>query len=497
MTESSSAGLAGRTVRGVFWSYTAFAFSKGVVLIATAILARLLTPVDFGVVAVATVIVAFLTVLQSLGLGSALIQRRGDIERASNVVFTLNLILGVALTAVVFVIAPWVADYFREPEAVPLLRALGFTFTIEALGTVHLVRLHRELQFGRAFIPDAGAAILKGFVSVGLAMAGVGAWSLILGQLAGVTAGVLLAWTVFRWLPRLEIDASLARELIAYGLPLFGVEVMWVVSVNLDYVIIGRRLGTELLGIYTLAYRLPELLVLTLMAGVNRVVFPAMSTVQSSRDDLRRGFLASTHYVVMVTLPISVGLAIAADPIVRVMLGSEWLDAIPVLRILAIFTLVASMMNADGDVYKAVGRPGILFKLAVLSIAMLVPALLFGVEYGLVGVALAHLSVSIVMRVTRTIIVSRFLDVPVATIAAQWRTPFLGGLALVAMAGIAMYLTTGALPIVTLAATVVAGAVGYFAVLAVLEGASIAALLRSALRSSDTPVGTGPDEIVT
>lgn len=497
MTEASSAGLAGKTVRGVFWSYGAFAISKGVVLIATAILARLLTPADFGVVAVATVIVAFLTVLQSLGLGSALIQRRGDIERASNVVFTLNLILGVALTAAVFAIAPWVADYFREPDAVPLLRALGFTFTIEALGTVHLVRLHRELRFERAFIPDAGAAILKGVVSIGLAVAGMGAWSLILGQLAGVTAGVLLAWTVFRWVPRLEIDASLAGKLIAFGLPLFGVEVMWVVSVNLDYVIIGRRLGSELLGIYTLAYRLPELLVLTLMAGVSRVVFPAMSTVQSSRDDLRRGFLASTHYVVMVTLPISVGLAVAADPIVRVMLGSDWVDAIPVLRILAIFTLVASMMNADGDVYKAVGRPGILFKLAILSVAMLIPALLFGVEFGLIGVALAHLSVSITMRLIRTITVSRFLEVPVATIAAQWRTPFLGGLALASMAGAAMFVTAGASSIVTLVATVAAGAVGYFAVLATLEGATIAALLRSALRSSDAPVGTRADDTVT
>jgi PST family polysaccharide transporter len=412
------------------------------------------------------------------------------------VVFTLNLILGFTLTAAVFLIAPWVADYFHEPDAVPLLRALGFTFAVEALGTVHLVRLQRELRFGRALIPDVGQSILKGAVSIGLALAGMGAWSLVLGQLAGVATGVLLSWAVFRWIPRLEIDASLAGKLIAYGLPLFGVEVMWVVSINLDYVIIGRRLGSELLGIYTLAYRLPELLVLSLMAGVNRVVFPAMSTVQASRDNLRRGFLATTHYVVMVTLPISLGLAIAADPIVRVTLGSDWAGAIPVLRILAIFTLVASMMNADGDVYKAVGRPGILFWLAALGVAMLVPALLFGVEFGLIGVAIGHLCVSITMRVIRTIIVSRFLEIPVARIAAEWRTPFLGGLALASMAALAMHLTDGASPIVTLAATVVAGAIGYFAVVAVLEGASIVALLRSALRSSDAPVGTGADEIV-
>ena len=485
MTNSASGGLAGRTIRGVFWSYGAFASSKAVLLVATAILARLLTPGDFGVVAVATVVITFLTVIQGLGLTSALIQRRGDIERASNTVFTLNLLLGVALTAGVFAIAPWIADYFHEPDATSLLRVLGLTFGLEALGSVHLIRVQRDLEFGRAFVPDVGRSVLKGFVSIGLAVAGMGAWSLILGQLAGVVAGVLLSWAVFPWRPRLKVDRDLAGKLIAYGLPLFGVEMMWVLSVNLDYVIVGRRFGSEALGIYTLAYRLPELLVLTLMIGVNRVVFPALSTVQTNREDLRRGFLATTHYVVMATVPISLGLAIVADPVVRITLGSDWADAIPVMRILAIFVLVASMMDADGDVYKAVGRPGILFKLSTLHVALLFPALLIGVQFGLVGVAFAHLLATMFMKVVRTVIISRFLEIPIPVIASQWRSPMIGGVALALVTAVAMYLTAGAAPVVTLAAAVLAGAAAYFTVLIRIEGSSIAVLLRSALRRND------------
>jgi PST family polysaccharide transporter len=444
-----------------------------------------LAPREFGIVAVATVAVAFLTVLQDLGLGPALIQRRDHIERASNVVFTLNLLLGFCLSILVFLIAPAVADYFREPGATPLLRALGLTFTLEALGAVHLVRLQRDLRFGRVFIPDVGRSVVKGAVSIGMAVAGMGAWSLIVGQLAGVVAGVVLSWAVFPWRPRLELDTELAKKLIGFGLPLLGVELMWVLSVNLDYVIIGRRLGSESLGIYTLAYRLPELLVLSLMTVANRVVFPAMSAMQESRDGLRRGFLATTHYVALATLPISVGLAIAADPIVRVTLGSDWVDAIPVLRILAIFVLVASLLNADGDVYKAVGRPGILLKLALMHVAMLVPALLVGVQYGLVGVASGHLIATTVTRVVRTIVISRFLGVPVTVIASQWRSAIVGCLVLAAMAGGAMYLTAGASPALSLLATVVAGALGYLAVLALLEGESIAALARLAFSRGD------------
>jgi O-antigen/teichoic acid export membrane protein len=491
MSSPSGGGLAGRTIRGVFWSYGAFAISKAVLLLATAILARLLVPSEFGIVALATVVVSFLSVLQGLGLGSALIQRRGDIERASNVVFTLNLLLGVSLTVGAFLVAPWVAEYFREPGATPLLRALGLTFTLEALGTVHLVRLQRDLRFERTFIPDAGQAVLKGVVSIGLAVAGMGAWSLIIGQLAGVVAGVLLSWAVFPWRPRLLIDNSLAGKLIAYGLPLFGVEVMWVLSVNLDYVIIGRRLGSESLGIYTLAYRLPELLVLSLMAGVSRVVFPALSAVQNRLEEVRRGFLATTHFVVLVTLPISVGMAIVADPFIRVALGSDWVDAIPVLRVLAIFVMVASLVNADGDVYKAVGRPGILFKLDLMHVGLLVPALLIGVQYGLVGVAVGHLFATITTQTVRTVVISRFLDVPILVIASQWRSAIVGTLVLAVTAGTAMYLTAEAQPLVSLAATVLAGALGYVAVLILLERENITALVRSGL-TREEPVA---DEI--
>lgn len=492
MTARSGGGLAGKTVRGVFWSYSAFATSKAIVLFATAVLARLLTPEEFGIVAVATVVVTFLTVVQGLGLGAALIQRRGDIDRASNVVFTLSLLLGAALTVGVYLVAPFVAEYFQEPGATPLLRALGLTFLIEPLGSVHLVRLQRGLQFNRVFIPDAGVSVVKAAVSIAFAMAGMGPWSLIAGQLAGVAAGVVLSWLVFPWLPRLQIDGSLAGALIRFGLPLFGVEVMWVVSVNLDYVVIGRRLGSEALGIYTLAYRLPELLVVSLMTGVNRVVFPALATVQASSENLRRGFLATTHFVVMVTVPISLGLIIVADPIVRVALGPDWTDAIPVMRILAIFVLVSSMMNADGDVYKAVGRPGILFNLAVLHIAMLIPALLIGVRYGLVGVALGHLATTVVTRIVRTAMISRFLEVPITRIAAQWGSAFAGGAVLAVGAGVALYLTRDAPAAASLAAAVVAGAVGYLAALFVLERDNITALIRSGLSRSEPSTDETP-----
>jgi PST family polysaccharide transporter len=384
-----------------------------------------------------------------------------------------------------------VADYFREPAATPLLRTLGLTFTLEALGSVHLVRMQRDLQFDRVFIPDAGRSLLKGAVSVALAVAGMGAWSLILGQLAGVVAAVVLSWVMFPWRPRLTIDGPLAKKLISYGLPLFGVSVMWVLAVNLDYVIIGRRLGSEALGIYTLAYRLPELLVVSLMIGVSRVVFPAFSTLQGSRDGLRRGFLMATHYMVLVTFPLSLGLAIVADPIVRVTLGSEWLDAIPVLRVLAIFVLVASMMDADGDVYKAIGRPGLLFKLNLFHIVLLVPALLLGVQHGLVGVALAHLAATSITRVVRTIVISRFLEIPISTIAVQWRTAILGSVVLAVMAGAAMYVTAGASSVVQLIAAVLAGAVGYLAVLAAVEGRQISDLIRATISRTDTT----PDEI--
>jgi O-antigen/teichoic acid export membrane protein len=176
--------------------------SKGLNLVTLSILAHLLTPELFTVVGLATLAIDYLSILNDFGLGAALVHRRDRIEEASNVVFTFNLLIALSLTSLMLVAAPYVAMLFKEPAITPILRWLGFSFTINALGSVHRFRLQRDMGFSKKLIPDMGNTLIKGALSIGCAIMGFGAWSLVYGQLAGMTVATILFWVVVPWRPR-------------------------------------------------------------------------------------------------------------------------------------------------------------------------------------------------------------------------------------------------------------------------------------------------------
>ena len=470
--------IARKSVHGIFWNYASFGLGKGLVFVTTAILAHLLTPDDFGIVAFATLAVTYLSILKDLGLGPALIQRRQNVEEAASIVFTLNLLLGAGLTLTAIALAPPIAAFFREPLIIPVLRWLSLTFVLKSLGSIHIVRLKRELEFRRKLIPDLGRSLFKGVASIGLALAGFGVWSLVIGQLAGVLAGVILSWVVFPWWPRLTINTELTKELLSYGLSVVGVDALTITTDNLDYLLIGRVFGNAALGIYTLAFRLPELLVLNPLWVMAAAIFPAYATVQDQPETLRRGFLATVRFVEILSVPLSLGLMLVADPLVRVAFGEQWLAAIPVVRVLALFVLVRSIGFNAGDVYKAIGRPDILIKLELLNMGVLVPALWFGSYFGLIGIAIGHLLASLMRMVADLMVATRFVNVSLRDILLQLKPSFSGGLALTLLALPSLYLTTNALPLVRLVVIVIAGAAGYLSVLWLLERESLLRLSR-------------------
>lgn len=473
MTAPQGQQIAQKAASGVFWNYLSFGLGKGLVLITTAVLARLLTPEEFGIVGFATLAVSYLAVLKDLGLGAALIQRQERVDEAADTVFTLNLSLGLILSLATVLVAPLVALYFNEPQVTPILRLLGLTFVINALGAIHIIRLQRSLNFRQKAIPDIGRSVAKGLVSIGLALAGFGVWALVIGQLAGVITAVILAWTMLSWRPRLQFDQGLARQMLTYGMSVIGVDFLTILNDTLDYLIIGRILGSTALGIYTIAYRLPELLVFNLLWVLSGVIFPTYSAVQTESVMLQQAFWTTMRYVELVVVPLSLGLIITADPLVRFVFGDQWLAAIPIVRLLALFALVRSVGYHIGDIYKAIGQPDILFKLGVVSLVLLLPALLIGSRYGLIGVAVAHVAVAFVRTALRWVVAARFIEIRWSAIWDALKPSILGGIVLTLLA-VPVLLTTAVYPpIVRLLATACAGGIGYLAVLWQVERDSL------------------------
>lgn len=464
-TGPDEAALGRTAARAVMWNYLSFASGKFLVLATTAVLARLLTPQEFGIAAFATVAVNWLGVLKDLGLGGAVIQRRDDTEEAAQTAYVLNLAVSALLTGGTFLVAPVVASFFREPLVVPILRVLSFTFLIQALGSIHLVLLRRNLDFRRKLIPDVGQAMIKGIASIAFAVTGFGVWSLVWGTLIGALASSLLAWVVIPWKPRFRMHRRLVRPLMRFGMPLLATDIEAAIWSNLDYVIVGRLLGDTALGVYTLAYRLPEMLILSVWRVLGAAIFPFFSSIQQLPDLLRKGFLATIRYSQIVVVPLCVGLFITAGPAVEVLFGEQWRGAIPVLRLLAVFALVGSIGVNIGDVYKAIGRPDILAKLAFVELVLLTPALILGARHGLIGVGAAHAVVASIDTVIRLTVARHFVGVTFRDIGRQLLPSLKAGAALAVAATGAGWAASAAGPAVSLAAAVVTGAAAYGAVL--------------------------------
>lgn len=478
-TNKNDRSLSKKATRGIFWNFLAYGLSKGVVLLTTSILARLLAKDEFGLMAIALVAINFLAIVKDLGLGVALIQRKGDVNDAANTVFTINLLIGLALTLLLVPIAPLFSSYFKDPVITPVLRWLGLSFFINAIGAVHVVWLMRELDYRRKLIPDVGNALIKGLVSIGLAYSGYGVWSLVFGQLSGSIASVILVWVVLPWRPKFTVDRKVAGALMKFGASVTGIDILSVISDNLDYMIVGRVFGLAQLSIYTLAYRLPEMLLVGNLWVMGNVIFPAFSTIQDRLDELRQGFLASVRLIELLAMPICLGMLIAADPIIRVLFGPEWLDAIPVLRILSIYVWIYSIGYHIGGVYKAIGRPDILLKLSIFTLVILFPALIFGSRFGLVGIAFGHLIAMLIRRIVSLKLAARFLNITLLDILRELKPSFQAGLLMTPVTLIMLWLTMNSIPILQLTLVVLSGMVSYLGVVWWIERDKVFQLARA------------------
>jgi O-antigen/teichoic acid export membrane protein len=371
-------GTKARAVKGVLWNSASFYIGKLFVLISTVILARLLSQDDFGVAGYAIVVISVLDVLSDLGVGASLIYYRDDPE-ARDTAFWLGMAISLLLLAALWIAAPLMGAFFNDPRAVAVIRALAFFFPLSALGNIQNSLLSKELSFSRKFIPDLTRSFSKGLISIFLAILGLGAWSLIIGQLASALIASIVLWWIYPWRPTFRLVLQWVGRLLGYGGKSVTVAVLGTFIGNTDYLLIGRFLGAEALGIYTLAFRIPDMLITQLCSLVSHVTFPLFSKLQDDADALVEGFLTTTRYIALLTLPIGLGIALVALPLVLVVFGEKWAASVPVLRAIALYSVFQSLFYSAGIIYKAQGRPELSSYLAILHLALLIPGVLWAV----------------------------------------------------------------------------------------------------------------------
>lgn len=395
------------TGRQAAWNYLVFGLSKSSTLIMTIVAARLLDPADFGLFTLALLVVNLFDYMKDLGVGAALVQSPGKWDRLAPTGLTLTAIFGVIAGAALAVAAPFGAQLVNQPELTPLIRVLAIGLTISAFSVIPAARLRRDLDFRQRIWPEFVGSAAKAILTIALAAAGHGVWSLVYGQLVGTILTTILYWVVARTPVRFGFDPQQARNLVRYGTALTGVALLSFAMFNTDYLFIGMRRGDEQLGLYTLAYRLPDLLVLALCNVISEVLFSSLSRLQHARERLSEHFLQVMAVTMALSAPISVALATVAPAVVATLYGPQYAGAAPVLVVLSVYGLLFSVSWHAGDVFKAIGRPSLLLATGTGRLALMVGPVWWAAGHSIVMVALMLVAVELVLLVVNTVLLRR------------------------------------------------------------------------------------------
>lgn len=469
MTEA----LGRSTARAAGWALLATTGARVVSLLSLIVLARLLAPRDFGLLAVALVFITYVETIGDLGTGSALIYWPDRHREAADVTFATSLLSGLFWFALTWFSAPLVADFFNNPDGTPIIRALAWSFPIKYLGNAHDAFAQKELHFRKRMIAELAMALVKAGVSIGAAFAGLGAWSLVWGQLSGLAVWTLALWMLIAWRPRLHFDRRLAAEMLRYGRGIVVVNVIAALVHHADAAVVGRFVGTAALGVYQIAYKIPEMSIAILMWVVSKVAFPAFAKVHAAGGDLADAYRASLQYVTAMTVPAAVGLWLVADPLVHALFGAKWAAAVPVLRVIAVYMAIRSFGSSAGDILKATGRTKLLATLGVVRAIVLIPALVWASRFGTVGVAAAMAVVTAVSTLVNMAVAGRLLHVGPASVVGTIRSSLLAGVAMALALFALRALLDGVVAGAALALLIVTGATVYAAVLFAIDRTAV------------------------
>lgn len=396
-----------QAARGVFWSGLRIWGSQASNLLVFLVLSRLLGPEAFGLVALASVFVAFVQIFLDQGFSAAIIQHPRLEQAHLDTAFWSSLLIGGLLTLGGVALAGPIAALFREPRLAPIIAWLALTFLLYALCGVQQSLLQRAMAFKRLAMRSFAAKLIAGAVSVAMAFAGFGVWSLVADSLLTALISVLMLWRMSDWRPGLRFSLRHFRELFGFGLHIVSSKFLDFFNRRADDFLIGYFLGPTALGYYAVAYRVLLIMINLLTSISNEVAFPTFARLQHDIERMRRAFYTVTQMTSLIAFPAFLGVAALAPDLVRVLFGAQWMPSVPVMQILALVGMLQSVQYFNGSLINAAGqpfwRPLIMLANAVANVIAFAVAVRWGIvavaaAYGLVACLLAPLPLLVVRR---------------------------------------------------------------------------------------------------
>lgn len=384
------------TINSLFWSFFERIGQQGIQFVIAIILARLLIPEQFGLIAMLTIFMAVAQSFVDSGFGSALIQKQDANHLDECSIFFFNILVGFLVAVVLFLSAPWIAVFYHIPLLTPLARVLSLNLIINAFGIVHTTLLTKRIDFKAQMKVSVIATVLSGAIGVTMAYQGYGVWSLVVQSIGSNLFRTILLWFFLPWRPSWIFSWVSLRSMFSFGSKLLFSGLLDTIYNNLYLVVIGKMFSATDLGYYSRAQQTQQMPVANLSSTVGRVTFPVFSSMQDDKVRLKHGTRKALSTLAMVNFPLMIGLAVVAKPLVLVLLTDKWLPCVPYLQLLCVVGMLYPLHAINLNVLMAQGRSDLFFRLEIIKKAMIAAAVGITWRWGIAAMIYGQIATSII-----------------------------------------------------------------------------------------------------
>lgn len=376
-----------KVISSLFWKLMERGGTQGVQFIVQIILARLLTPYEYGTIAIVIVFINLAQVFVQSGLNTALIQKKhaDDVDFSS--VFYVSLFIALVLYVLIFLTAPYIAVFYGDPILTSVLRVLALTLFFGAFNSIQNAYISKKMMFKKLFYSSVGAVVLSGIAGIIAAYMGLGVWALVIQQMVNQVSITIIMWFTVKWRPKLFFSFKRVKTLFDFGWKLLTSSLIDVLYKDLRTLIIGRLYTSSMLGFYDRGQSFPKIIVNNINGSIQSVMLPTLSAYQDNKkrvkEMMRRAIVTSSFLI----FPMMIGMAVVAEPMVKIILTDKWLSAVPFIRMFCISYSLWPIHTANLQAINAMGRSDIFLKLEIIKKILGLILLVISIPFGIYALA--------------------------------------------------------------------------------------------------------------
>ena len=378
--------------------------------IISVVIARILSPKDYGLMGMAFVFTYLVAIFGNIGLGQALIQRKQITEEYISTAFWATFIISIIFYALVYPLTPLVSDFYDEPAISLIIRVSAIGFIFGSVSSIQESLLTRDMAFRHLAITIIVSSLIASFTTLICAIAGMGVWSLVAGTLVMNVVRIPLLYHYNKWIPNFYFSWHHFKDLFSFGRNILGFGILSHIARNLDNLLIGKFLGPVALGYYDLSYQIMLRPILQVSTVIAKPLFPALSSVQENKKLVATTYCKVITYISLISFPMMFGLCVVAPEFIWGILGSKWAPAIPLVQILSIVGAMQSIGVTVGPIYKSQNRTDIMLKWSLITTPLVALSFILGIHWGVLGVAISYAVISFILWIVSHLIANGLIN---------------------------------------------------------------------------------------